>query len=204
MRWRWDGDAMAERQGDRTLEVLARDRGADLLAYATLITGGDRAAAQDLVQDAIVRVFGRMRTGFAPDVAEAYVRRAIVNGYVDAFRKRRGFTQRRHLVAVSDGPAGVPDAAAALDLRAALRTLAPQERAAVVLRYYEDLTVPETADRMGLAEGTVKRYLSNALAKLQDRLGPLAFDLDDGAPITAPPPPSTRPVRVPTRPGSTR
>ena len=57
---------MAERQGDRTLEVLARDRGADLLAYATLITGGDRAAAQDLVQDAIVAVFGRMRTGLPP------------------------------------------------------------------------------------------------------------------------------------------
>lgn len=175
---------MAGRQGDRTLEVLARDRGADLLAYATLITGGDRAAAQDLVQDAIVRVFGRMRTGFSPDVAEAYVRRAIVNGYVDAFRKRRGFTERRHLVAVSDGPAGTPDAAAALDLRAALRTLAPQERAAVVLRYYEDLTVPEVADRMNLAEGTVKRYLANALGKLQDRLGPLSFDHDDAVPVT--------------------
>ena len=176
---------MGERQGDRTLEALARDRGPDLLAYATLITGGDRAAAQDLVQDAIVRVFGRMRTGFTPDVAEAYVRRAIVNGYVDSFRKRRGFTERRHLVAVrDDGPAAAPDPAAALDLRAALRALAPQERAAVVLRYYEDLTVPEIADRMNLAEGTVKRYLSNALGKLQDRLGPLAFDHDDAVPVT--------------------
>lgn len=196
---------MAERQGDRTLEVLARDRGADLLAYATLITGGDRAAAQDLVQDAIVAVFGRMRTGFTPDVAEAYVRRAIVNGFIDAFRKRRGFTARRHLVAVSDdGPAGAPDAAATLDLRAALRTLAPQERAAVVLRYYEDLTVPEIADRMNLAEGTVKRYLSNALDKLQDRLGPLGFDHDDGVPVATTTPPSTRPARVSTRTGSAR
>lgn len=174
---------MAERQADRTLEVLARDRGADLLAYATLITGGDRAAAQDLVQDAIVAVFGRMRTGFTPDVAEAYVRRAIVNGHVDSFRKRRGFTARRHLVAVRDDGPAAPDAAA-LDLRAALRTLAPQERAAVVLRYYEDLTVPEIADRMNLAEGTVKRYLSNALGKLQDRLGPLTLDHDDAVPVT--------------------
>ena len=195
---------MAERRGDRTLEVLARDRGADLLAYATLITGGDRAAAQDLVQDAIVAVFGRMRTGFAPDVAEAYVRRAIVNGYVDSFRKRRGFTQRRHLVAVTEAGPASADVSDALDLRTALRTLAPQERAAVVLRYYEDLTVPEVADRMGLAEGTVKRYLSNALGKLQDRLGPLSFDHDDAVPVTTTQPPSARPVRVPTRPGSTR
>lgn len=176
---------MAERQGDRTLEVLARDRGTDLLAYATLITGGDRAGAQDLVQDAIVRVFGRMRTGFTPDVAEAYVRRAIVNGYVDSFRKRRGFTDRRHLVAVTETPPAQPDAAEALDLRAALRTLAPQERAAVVLRYYEDLTVPEIADRMNLAEGTVKRYLSNAIGKLQDRLGPFTVDHDDAVPVTS-------------------
>lgn len=178
---------MAERQGDRTLEVLARDRGADLLAYATLITGGDRAAAQDLVQDAIVRVFGRMRTGFTPDVAEAYVRRAIVNAYVDWFRKRRGFADRRHLVAVRDGATGAPDTAATLDVRAALRGLAPQERAAVVLRFYEDLTVPEIADRMNLAEGTVKRYLSNALGKLQDRLGPLGPDHDDAVPVAAAP-----------------
>jgi len=127
-------------QADRTLEALARDRGPDLLAYATLLTGGDRAAAQDLVQDAIVKVFGRMRAGFTPDVAEAYVRRTI------------------------------------LDLRAALRDLAPQERAVVVLRFYEDLTVPDVADRMGLAEGTVKRYLSNALHRLGARLGPVDDD----------------------------
>lgn len=185
---------MADRQGDRTLEVLARDRGADLVAYASLLTGGDRAAAQDLVQDAIVRVFGRMRTGFSPDVAEAYVRRAIVNGYVDSFRRRRGFDDRRHLVAVADDGHRTPDAAAALDVRAALRSLSPQERAAVVLRYYEDLTVPEIADRMNLAGGTVKRYLSNGLGKLAERLGPLTAEGIDSVPVSpvSPVAPATR------------
>lgn len=75
-------------QADRTLEALARDRGPDLLAYATLLTGGDRAAAQDLVQDAIVKVFGRMRAGFTPDVAEAYVRRTILTLYVDGLDRK--------------------------------------------------------------------------------------------------------------------
>jgi RNA polymerase sigma factor (sigma-70 family) len=185
-------------QADRTLEALARDRGADLLAYATLLTAGDRAAAQDLVQDAIVKVFGRMRAGFAPDVAEAYVRRTILTLYVDSFRRRRGWSAVRHLVAAPEaGPP--PDGVAHLDLRAALRTLAPQERAVVVLRFYEDLTVPDVADRMGLAEGTVKRYLSNALHKLGARLGPLA-EADDAAPVPVVVPRRT-PRRTPERSG---
>ncbi|NLE72779.1 MAG: sigma-70 family RNA polymerase sigma factor [Actinomycetales bacterium] len=186
-------------QADRTLEALARDRGPDLLAYATLLTGGDRAAAQDLVQDAIVKVFGRMRAGFTPDVAEAYVRRTILTLYVDAFRRRRGWSAVRHLVAVPDaGPAPHAEAES-LDLRAALRDLAPQERAVVVLRFYEDLTVPDVADRMGLAEGTVKRYLSNALHKLGARLGPLA-EADDAAPVPVVVPRRT-PRRTPERSG---
>ena len=173
-------------QADRTLEALARDRGPDLVAYATLLTGGDRAAAQDLVQDAIVKVFGRMRRGFTPDVAEAYVRRTILTLYVDGFRRRRGWSAVRHLVAQPSSPAGSPTDVVAehLDLRAALRDLAPQERVVVVLRYFEDLTVPDVADRMGLAEGTVKRYLSNALHKLAERLGPVAAP-PDALPVTA-------------------
>lgn len=167
-------------QADRTLEALARDRGPDLVAYATLLTGGDRAGAQDLVQDAIVKVFGRMRAGFTPDVAEAYVRRTILTLYVDGFRRRRSWSAVRHLVAVPDaGPAPLAEADS-LDLRAALRDLAPQERAVVVLRFYEDLTVPGVADRMGLAEGTVKRYLSNAMQKLAARLGPVTTPDDAG------------------------
>ena len=60
------------------------------------------------------------------------------------------------------------------DVTAALAGLPAEQRAAVVLRYYEDLTVPEVADRMGLGEGTVKRYLSLATRRLEDRLGPVA------------------------------
>ena len=162
---------MTERDADRTLEALARDRGADLVAYACLLTGGDRAGAQDLVQDAIVKVFGRMRAGFTPDVAEAYVRRTILTLYVDGFRRRRGWSAVRHLVAAPD--AGPPPQADHLDLRAALRDLAPQERVVVVLRFYEDLTVPRIADELALSEGAVKRYLSDAVRRLESSLGPV-------------------------------
>lgn len=64
----------------------------------------------------------------------------------------------------------------------------------MVLRFYEDLTVPEIADRMKLSPGTVKRYLSNALHKLQAHLGPmpdLDVDLDDAVAVAV-----TTPVRT--------
>jgi RNA polymerase sigma factor (sigma-70 family) len=185
---------VTERRGDRTLAELARDRGPDLFAYGYLLTG-DRAAAQDLVQDAIVKVFARMRTGFTPDVAEAYVRRTMLTLYVDGYRRRKTWTTVVHLVAEPDTRTD-ETAADRVDLRAALHALSPQERVCVVLRFYEDLTVPEIADRVGLAPGTVKRYLSNAMDRLQARLGPLGgLEEDDGVPVSAAP----RPVRVSTR-----
>lgn len=164
---------MAEHRGDRVLTDLVRDRGRALTSYAFLLTG-DVAGAQDLVQDALVKVFVRTRSGFTPDVAEAYVRRTILTLYVDGFRRREHLTSLQHLVAsreTGDGPeCTAPDR---IDLRAALGSLAPQERAAVVLRFYEDLTVPQIAEQMQLSPGTVKRYLSNAVGKLETRLGPL-------------------------------
>jgi RNA polymerase sigma-70 factor (ECF subfamily) len=57
-----------------------------------------------------------------------------------------------------------------LDVRAALAELPPRERACIVLRFYDDLTVPQIAERLGLAQGTVKRYLADASARLAQLL----------------------------------
>jgi RNA polymerase sigma factor (sigma-70 family) len=168
------GPSMAEGRGDEVLSDLVRQRGRQLTGYAYLFTG-DVAAAQDLVQDALIKVFLRTRAGFTPDVAEAYVRRSIVGLYVDGFRRRRKWALLRPLVATADiGEEPELSTADRIDLRAALATLAPQERACVVLRFYEDMTIAEIAEQMRLAPGTVKRYLSNAIHKLQARLGPVA------------------------------
>lgn len=177
------------------LEVLARERGRALFGYALLLSGDPRTA-EDLVQDAFVRVFARMRTGFAPDAAEAYVRRAILTIHLDALRRHRRWGGLRHLVqhdeAARDETRDPALAASArLDVRAALDRLSAQERVAVVLRHVEDLTVPEVAARMGLATGTVKRYLSSATHKLEALLGPLPDD--DTAPIGARPLSTRRP-----------
>jgi len=78
------------------LTQLVQERGEVLVRYAYLLTG-DLPAAQDLVQDALVKVFGRLRTGFEPDVLEAYVRRAIATLYVDGHRKHRRWADVQHL-----------------------------------------------------------------------------------------------------------
>ena len=164
---------MRESRAEQALVALVRERGPALVRYAHLLAG-DAAAAQDLVQDALVKVFVRTRSGFEPDVLEAYVRTAIVTLYIDGTRKRTTFASVHHLVAAADRAPGPEEGTAdRLDLRAALATLAPQERTCVVLRYFEDRSIAEIADAMGLATGTVKRYLSNAVGKLETRLGPM-------------------------------
>ncbi|WP_046529077.1 MULTISPECIES: sigma-70 family RNA polymerase sigma factor [Cellulomonas] len=162
------------RDADAVLTELVRSRGPALVGYAHLLTGG-RAAAQDLVQEALVRTFGRLRSGVRPDSAEAYVRRTILHVYLDEGRRRRLFDRARPVLArpESDASDTASDVATRQDVRAALGRLGRQHRAAVVLRYVDDLTVPEVARRMGVAEGTVKRYLADALARLGSELGPL-------------------------------
>jgi len=150
---------------------LVQERGGALVAYARLLTG-DVHAAQDLVQDAVVNMYARRRRRDVDEV-EAYVRRAILNAYLDGWRRRRRLDQVAHLVATApqaaDAFAEVGDRA---DVAAALDHLSPRERACVVLRFYDDLTLPEIGQRLGLSEGAVKRYLSDARRRLEPILGP--------------------------------
>ncbi len=91
--------------------------------------------------------------------------------YLD--RTRRGTTWRRlrGAVATDDAVAGPEEAVVAgTDVRAALAALSPRERTCVVLRHFDDLSTRQVAEATGLAEGTVKRYLSDALAKLGTEL----------------------------------
>lgn len=157
------------------LTTLARERGPALVAYASLLTG-DLAAAQDLAQDALVATFSRLRRPGPTGVEhlEAYVRRAILNAFLNGRRRRERWDGIAPLVA--DGEQGLaqsPDAVATAraDVHAALARLSPRERACVVLRHFEDLPVRDVADRLDLSEGAVKRYLSDARRRLAPLLG---------------------------------
>lgn len=157
------------------LSGLAAERGPALVGYAYLLTG-NLDAARDLVQEALIRTFGRPRG--AADMAwlEAYVRRVMLNTYLDAYRRERSWRRVRHLFVVPDVDAADDAARTAdlVDMQEALATLPPRERACIVLRYYDDLTVPAVAERLGISQGTAKRYLSDGVRRLHDALGPAA------------------------------
>jgi len=154
------------------LDELLRERRPALIGYAALLTG-DRASAEDLVHDAVVRTFGRPRAFPNVNAADAYVRRAIATIFVDRARSRgRWLAALPRLVAGAAVPED--DVAGRLDARAALRTLPQRQRACVVLRFYDDLTVAEIAARLGLSEGSVKRYLSDGIHHLNAVLGTTA------------------------------
>lgn len=164
--------------GDEVVEQLIEQRGRALTGYAYLLCG-DVHDAEDLVQDALVKTFGRRRAGLHLDSAEAYVRRAILTIYVDGWRKRRRWSLRWAAAAEPDRVAG-PESAATdrIDVVAALAQLPPQQRACMVLRFYDDLAVGEIAEQLGLGVGTVKRYLSLAAHRLEALLGPIEGSTD--------------------------
>ena len=177
-----------------TLDALVRERGRALFGYASMLTG-DAVAAEDLLQDAIIRAFRAGRQARDLDAAHVYVKRAIATAFIDDRRKAaaRPVTDstadaletwsRRH-PADADHAERVSDA---VDLRAALLTLAPRERACVVLRYLEDMPVAEVADALSLAPGSVKRYTSDGIARLRQALPGMDFaDVETARVETAP------------------
>lgn len=157
---------------------LVRDRERALLGYAYLVCG-DPHRAQDLVQEALVRTFSRERRGLTVVTAEAYVRRAITSVFIDQYRRSQRWERMQHLFRPAE-PATDPMHAveAGSEVSAALATLAPRVRACVVLRFFDDLTVPQIARQLGIAEGTVKRYLSDAQAQLALALGPMEPEVE--------------------------
>ena len=97
--------------------------------------------------------------------AEHYVRRAIASVFIDDARREKLFRRTAHRL-VRDDAAGdhAPETDARDAVAEALAALTPQVRVCVVLRYYDDLTVAQVADRLRLANGTVERYLRDAEA----------------------------------------
>ena len=153
-------------QWERVVTQLVAERGDALLRYAALLCG-DRDDAADLVQEALVKTFGRLRNGFGVDSAEAYVRRVILNTHLDGGRRRTRWRRVAPLEYVPEQrESDAQGVDAKLDLHDELRKLTPRERACLVLRYYDDLTVAAIAETLGISAGTVKRYLSDGLAKM--------------------------------------
>ena len=142
-----------------------------LLRIAALLVD-ERAAAEDVVQDAYLRVFRSRKRLQDPDKALAFLRTAVVNGARSALRKRSVFRRYRPQLATEDH---VPDdTGRGMDrmvLAQALASLPRRQREAVVLRYYADLSEQRAAEVMGCSPGTVKAYCSRGVSRLSALLG---------------------------------
>lgn len=156
---------MAE-PGDFDAFVVARSSA--LLRAAWLLTG-DWLLAEDLLQTALAKSYlawGRIRRDGDP---EGYVRRVLFTTYVTWWRRR--WRIERPASSVPDRP-DADDAFEQIDLREAivhaLAGLPRRQRAVVVLRYYCDLSVDETANVLGCSIGTVKSQAAKGLARLRD------------------------------------
>jgi RNA polymerase sigma-70 factor (sigma-E family) len=159
-------------------------RGPALLRLAVLLTA-DADAAQDLVQDALVRVLPRWPKVAAHGNPEAYVRTAVRSAWIDSWRRRRrevvADAPEEALATVADDVDGPGRAAVRLSVEAALARLTERQRAVLVLRFYEDLTEAETAHLMRCSVNTVKSQTRRALGRLRV-LAPDLVLLVDGEP----------------------
>ena len=133
---------------------------------------GDHQLAQDLLQESLIKTYVAWSRLRDETKAEAYTRRTIVTTSI-SWRRRRSFHERPAAFLPDAPVADQTDRLAAQDdLWAQIHHLPPGQRAAVTLRYCEDLSEAQTAELMGCSVGTVKRQVASGLAKLRERMGP--------------------------------
>jgi RNA polymerase sigma-70 factor (sigma-E family) len=151
---------------DPAFEAFVRGRSSALLRTAVLLVG-DLHQAEDLVQESLWRTHRHWRTAAAsPD---AYARRVLVNLTHDRHRRRirrvaeTSLEPELHAVSVDE----VTALLARDELVSALRQLAPRQRATLVLRFWEDLSIEDTATILGCSRGTVKSNTSKGLERVR-------------------------------------
>lgn len=144
-----------------------------LLRTAYLLCGGDHAAAEDLLQEVLERVFPRWRRIHREP--ERYVRAALVNAATNRWRHRSRRVREAPLTLDRPHPEVAGPEQHVLDqdlLLRALATLPPRMRAVLVLRFFDDLSEADTAAALRCGVGTVKSQTSRGLARLRDQLDP--------------------------------
>jgi RNA polymerase sigma-70 factor (sigma-E family) len=158
----------ARRDEEFTQYVAARLGALRRLAF---LLCQDWHRADDLVQAAITRLYVHWARASALDHTDAYARTILVREFLG--EQRSGWARRVSLHAEApDQPSLRADPDAALDVRTALAAIPPRQRATLVLRFYCDLSVEQTAELLNCSAGTVKSQTAKGLAALRSRLEP--------------------------------
>lgn len=160
---------MAKDWEDQFVEYFrARAQPLRRLGYALC---GDWQGAEDLAQVTFVRLY-RAWPRIQTESIDAYARRILVNAFLSGRRTRR----RELLVAAPpEGTVSGPDVTSRVALARALHTLSPGQRAVVVLRYLEDMSVADVGALLDISEGTVKSQTARGVQALREALGDLAL-----------------------------
>jgi RNA polymerase sigma-70 factor (sigma-E family) len=153
--------------GDRVaFGEYVRARSGALLRAAQAMTG-NRADAEDLLQATLVKAYQSWEKIADPAALDTYVRRVMVNTHISGWRRQR--VDEYPTDELPDSPA--TDVTGDSDLhdvvQRAVDRLPRQMRAAVMLRYFNDMTEPEVAAALGVSVGTVKSTVARAVAKLR-------------------------------------
>lgn len=133
---------------------------------------GDRDLAEDLVQEAFVRIAGRLFSIKSSQAFGAYLNQTVLNlarGHIRKVSRDRSLLQRLGRQPHRDEV--IPDFSTRDEVLRALQALPYRQRAAIVLRYYLDLSEQQTADLLGCAAGTVKSLVSRGTQELRTRMG---------------------------------
>jgi RNA polymerase sigma-70 factor (sigma-E family) len=150
--------------------LFAAGRTNHLFRSACLLTSGDTHLAEDLVQETLGRMYALWGRVSRIDNPAGYAQTVLVRTFL-THQRRRSATERP----VGDLPEGVvhsrDDPALRVALLAALGRLPAKDRAVVVLRYWEDRSIEETADAMNCSSAAVRTRSVRALAKLREQLG---------------------------------
>lgn len=151
---------------EQVLARLVEQEGSRLIATAYLLTR-DRARAEDLVQETLLQVLRRWsRDSAPPENPSAYVRKALLNGYLND-RRRIGRRPAETPLDADHAHAGRPMESVVEDrdvVWTLLGTLPPRQRAVLVLRFYEDLPDDEIAAVVGCRRATVRSLARRGLA----------------------------------------
>jgi RNA polymerase sigma-70 factor (sigma-E family) len=167
-------DRKVERDAEFATYMAARQPA--LLRTAYLLTG-DQHTAEDLVQTALAKLYLSWDKVNQRDSVDGYVRRILVNEHNSLWR--RPWKKRETSTDRLPEQAAAPRAGHDGDLWAFVQTLPRKQRAAVVLRYYEELSEAETAQVLGVSVGTVKSQTSRALAAMRARSAEIAHLVEE-------------------------
>jgi RNA polymerase sigma-70 factor (sigma-E family) len=163
---------MAVSSRDEEFSAFVRERRHELLRSACLLTAGDTYLAEDLVQTALAKLYLAWPKVRRDGSMIAYTWRILVNAHTDEKRRSR-WRRERPVAEPPDGPDSedFPDITDGDEVRNALARLPAGMRAAVVLRYWADFSVTDTARILGCTEGTVKSQAAKGIARLRESLG---------------------------------